>query len=197
VLFWARGIQPIDHGLGNLQHAGMRVPCHCGSRGKHPHFGCTFIRNQRRDGIGCRLTRRLPSAAASAAIAWFLIAVIKVSALLPQRMDNRSTIFGRYSATARPWPTPSRILRHCHLARLFIVHRGDSQYGRAFSAGRHPRRAFHAWLRWWVCGAGAGRLGARPLRRHVTSRVGTIVLVGRRADGARHHYLLGDPTTRA
>ena len=51
------------------------------------------------------------AAAASAAVAWLLVALdrthVKADPLLRPRMDKASTIFGRCSATARPWRTPS------------------------------------------------------------------------------------------
>ena len=51
------------------------------------------------------------AAAASAAVAWVLVAADRARSRQtrprPPRMDKASTISGRYSAIARPWPTPS------------------------------------------------------------------------------------------
>ena len=76
---------------------------------------------------------------------------------------------------------------------LVIAHCRNGRHCGAFAARRDARRALHAWLCGWLRRAVAGRMDARPLRRHVTSWLGDRLLVGSYADGLRAGHVLAAP----
>ena len=80
---------------------------------------------------------------------------------------------------------------------LLIAYGRNGRHGGAITQRCHPRGTFHAWLCGWVCRAITGRLGSRPFRRHVTTRLGPVVFLGRYVDGSGPPHLLGHPAARA